>query len=168
MKGTVLYGPRDVRFEERDEPKMIEPTDAIIRISAQPAFAGPTCGLTVALAGSPSRARWGTNTAALLRSAVSSVKPGQFVIGSFATSDNTCPHCRAGYQSSCHPPRVHYSGAGAAAARAAGRRDTRPDLGHALGRPDPEPADDLRCVWHRLVRRRCGQCPARYDGRGRR
>jgi hypothetical protein len=34
MKGTVLYGPRDVRFEERDEPKMIEPTDAIIRISA--------------------------------------------------------------------------------------------------------------------------------------
>jgi hypothetical protein len=34
MKGTVLYSPRDVRFEERDEPKMIEPTDAIIRISA--------------------------------------------------------------------------------------------------------------------------------------
>ena len=34
-------------------------------------------------------------------SAVASVKPGQFVIGSFATSDNTCPHCRAGYQSSC-------------------------------------------------------------------
>ena len=34
MKGTVLYGPRDVRFEERDEPKMIEPTDAIIRVSA--------------------------------------------------------------------------------------------------------------------------------------
>jgi threonine dehydrogenase-like Zn-dependent dehydrogenase len=34
-------------------------------------------------------------------SAVTSVKPGQFVIGSFATSDNTCPHCRASYQSSC-------------------------------------------------------------------
>ena len=34
-------------------------------------------------------------------SAVTSVKSGQFVIGSFATSDNTCPHCRAGYQSSC-------------------------------------------------------------------
>ena len=34
-------------------------------------------------------------------SAVTSVKPGQFVIGSFATSDNTCPHCQAGYQSSC-------------------------------------------------------------------
>src|SRR5438270_10695765 len=32
---------------------------------------------------------------------VRSVKPGQFVIGSFATSDNTCPNCRYGYQSSC-------------------------------------------------------------------
>jgi threonine dehydrogenase-like Zn-dependent dehydrogenase len=32
---------------------------------------------------------------------VSSIRPGQFVIGSFAASDNTCPHCRAGYQTSC-------------------------------------------------------------------
>ena len=34
MKATVLYGPRDVRFEERDEPKILKPTDAIIRLSA--------------------------------------------------------------------------------------------------------------------------------------
>jgi threonine dehydrogenase-like Zn-dependent dehydrogenase len=33
--------------------------------------------------------------------AVTSIKPGQFVIGSFFASDNTCPHCRAGYQTSC-------------------------------------------------------------------
>ena len=33
--------------------------------------------------------------------AVKSVRPGQFVIGSFATSDNTCRNCRYGYQSSC-------------------------------------------------------------------
>src|SRR3954467_6544029 len=32
---------------------------------------------------------------------VKNIKPGQFVIGSFATSDNTCPHCQYGYQSSC-------------------------------------------------------------------
>ena len=29
MRGTVLYGPRDVRFEECPEPKIIEPTDAV-------------------------------------------------------------------------------------------------------------------------------------------
>jgi threonine dehydrogenase-like Zn-dependent dehydrogenase len=34
-------------------------------------------------------------------SAVTSVKPGQFVIGSFLASDNTWPNCQAGYQSSC-------------------------------------------------------------------
>ena len=34
MRGAVLYGPRDLRFEERDAPRITEPTDAIIRISA--------------------------------------------------------------------------------------------------------------------------------------
>ncbi len=33
--------------------------------------------------------------------AVTSIKPGQFVIGSFFASDNTCPNCQAGYPSSC-------------------------------------------------------------------
>src|SRR6187549_2680034 len=32
---------------------------------------------------------------------VTSIKRGQFVIGSFFASDNTCPHCKAGYQTSC-------------------------------------------------------------------
>ena len=34
MRGAVLHGPRDVRFEQRDEPRIIKPTDAIIRIAA--------------------------------------------------------------------------------------------------------------------------------------
>ena len=34
MRGAVLYGPGDVRFEERDAPTIIKPTDAIIRLSA--------------------------------------------------------------------------------------------------------------------------------------
>jgi threonine dehydrogenase-like Zn-dependent dehydrogenase len=33
--------------------------------------------------------------------AVTSVKPGEFVIGSFFASDSTCPHCQAGYHTSC-------------------------------------------------------------------
>ena len=32
MRGTVLYGPRDVRFEERPDPTIVEPTDAVIRL----------------------------------------------------------------------------------------------------------------------------------------
>ena len=34
MQGTMLYGPRDVRFEERPDPTILEPTDAILRVSA--------------------------------------------------------------------------------------------------------------------------------------
>jgi threonine dehydrogenase-like Zn-dependent dehydrogenase len=34
-------------------------------------------------------------------SAVRTIKPGQFVVGSFFASDNTCEICQAGYQSSC-------------------------------------------------------------------
>src|SRR6266436_6125387 len=103
MRGAVLYGPRDVRFEEREVPKIVKPTDAIIRISAtcvcgsdlwsyrgiQP-IAQPTpmgheyCGIVEEVG-----------------SAVKSIKPGQFVIGSFFASDNTCPNCHIGYQSSC-------------------------------------------------------------------
>ena len=103
MKGTILYGPRDVRFEEHDEPKIIEPTDAIIRISAT-----CVCGSDLwpyrGISRFPEPSPMGHEYCGIVEevgSAVTSVKPGQFVIGSFATSDNTCPHCRAGYQSSC-------------------------------------------------------------------
>src|SRR4051812_45688557 len=34
MRGTVIYGPRDVRFEERPTPKIVKPTDAVIRMVA--------------------------------------------------------------------------------------------------------------------------------------
>ena len=34
MRGVVMYGPGDVRVEEREDPRIIEPTDAIIRLSA--------------------------------------------------------------------------------------------------------------------------------------
>ena len=103
MKGTVLYGPRDVRFEERDAPTIIKPTDAIIRISATCVCGSdlwPYRGISTV----PEPTPMGHEYCGIVEevgSAVTSVKPGQFVIGSFATSDNTCPHCRAGYQSSC-------------------------------------------------------------------
>src|SRR5580700_4481309 len=103
MRGAVLYRPGDVRFEERAAPTIIKPTDAVIRISAtcvcgsdlwpyrginpvnQPTSMGHEyCGIVEEVG-----------------SAVSSIKPGQFVIGSFFASDNTCPHCQAGYQTSC-------------------------------------------------------------------
>ena len=103
MRGAVLYGPRDVRFEERDAPKIIEPTDAIIRIALTCVCGSdlwPYRGLQPITEPTPMGHEY-CGIVEEIGGAVRSVKPGQFVIGSFATSDNTCPHCQAGYQSSC-------------------------------------------------------------------
>jgi threonine dehydrogenase-like Zn-dependent dehydrogenase len=103
MRGAILYGPRDVRFEERATPTIIKPTDAIIRISATCVCGSdlwPYRGINVV----PQPAPMGHEYCGIVEevgSAATSVKPGQFVIGSFFASDNTCPNCRIGYQSSC-------------------------------------------------------------------
>jgi len=102
MRGAVLYGPRDVRFEEREVPKIVKPTDAVIK-SRPRACAGQICGRIVAfsrLLNPPDGARILRHRGGSGR-AVKSIKPGQFVIGSFFASDNTCPNCHIGYQSSC-------------------------------------------------------------------
>jgi len=103
MRGTILYGPRDVRFEEREIPKIINPTDAIIRISATCVCGSdlwPYRGINPVA----QPTRMGHEYCGIVEevgSAVKSIKPGQFVIGSFFASDNTCPNCQIGYQSSC-------------------------------------------------------------------
>src|SRR5256885_1985680 len=103
MLGAVLYGPRDVRFEERDIPRITKSTDAIIRISAT-----CVCGSDLwpyrGINAIPQPTPMGHEYCGIVEevgNAVTSVKPGQFVIGSFFASDNTCPNCQVGYQSSC-------------------------------------------------------------------
>jgi threonine dehydrogenase-like Zn-dependent dehydrogenase len=103
MRGAVLYGPGDVRFEERPAPTIVHPTDAVIKIAA-------TCvcgsdlwhyrGIDPVTDPIPMGHEY-CGIVEAVGSAVTSVKPGQFVIGSFFASDNTCPNCLAGYQSGC-------------------------------------------------------------------
>ncbi|TMH70656.1 MAG: zinc-dependent alcohol dehydrogenase family protein [Betaproteobacteria bacterium] len=103
MRGAILYAPGDVRFEERDDPRIIKPTDAIIRMSATCVCGSdlwPYRGFNPTAEPSPMGHEYCGIVEEVGRE-VTSVKPGQFVIGSFFASDNTCPICRAGYQSSC-------------------------------------------------------------------
>jgi threonine dehydrogenase-like Zn-dependent dehydrogenase len=103
MRGTILYGPGDIRFEDRESPKIVEPTDAIIRVSLTSVCGSdlwPYRGLQPINGPTPMGHEY-CGIVEEVGSAVRSVKPGQFVIGSFATSDNTCPNCQYGYQSSC-------------------------------------------------------------------
>src|SRR5260221_433628 len=103
MRGAILYAPGDVRFVERDDPRIIKPTDAIIRMSATCVCGSdlwPYRGFNPSAEPSPMGHEYCGIVEEVGRE-VTSVKPGQFVIGSFFASDNTCPICRAGYQSSC-------------------------------------------------------------------
>jgi threonine dehydrogenase-like Zn-dependent dehydrogenase len=137
MRGAVLYAPGDVRVEDRDDPKLIEPTDAILRLPATCVCGSdlwPYRGLDAVEGPSP----MGHEYAGIVQevgSRVTTIKPGQFVVGSFFASDNTCELCQAGYQSSC----VHRQGVGGAQAEhlrvplADGTLVATPDL----------PADDL-------------------------
>ena len=103
MQGAVLYGPRDVRFEERDDPKIIKPTDAVISIAAACVCGSdlwPYRGIQPTAQPTPMGHEY-CGTVQELGSAVKSIKRGQFVIGSFFASDNTCLNCQIGYQSSC-------------------------------------------------------------------
>jgi len=103
MRGAVLYGPRDVRFEEREDPKIIEPTDAIIRIAATCVCGSdlwPYRGIEEFGQPQPMGHEY-CGIVEEVGSAVRNIKPGQFVVGSFFASDNICEICQAGYQSRC-------------------------------------------------------------------
>ena len=103
MEATVLYGARDVRFEDRPEPTILEPTDVVIRLPFT-CICGSDLWPYRGIQPVPSPAPMGHEYCGFVEEVgrdVTSVKPGQFVIGSFFASDNTCPYCRLGYQTSC-------------------------------------------------------------------
>ena len=103
MRGTVLYGPRDVRFEDREAPRVEKPSDVVIRMAATCVCGSdlwPYRGIQKVAQPTPMGHEY-CGFVEEVGSAVKTVKPGQFVIGSFCISDNTCPNCKAGYQSGC-------------------------------------------------------------------
>ena len=103
MRGAALHGPKDLRFEERETPVILKATDAILRISATCVCGSdlwPYRGIQKIAQPIPMGHEY-CGIVEEVGSAVRTVKPGQFVIGSFFASDNTCPHCHAGYQTSC-------------------------------------------------------------------
>ena len=109
MRAAVMYAAGDVRVVDREDPRIIEPTDAVIRLTA-------TC-----ICGSDLWPYRGAEPADQLLvgheyvgvveaigDEVRTIKVGDFVVGSFVISDNTCEICQAGYQSRCvHASFVH-------------------------------------------------------------
>jgi threonine dehydrogenase-like Zn-dependent dehydrogenase len=137
MRGVVLHAPGDIRIEDREDPRIIEPTDAVIRLSA-------TC-----ICGSdlwPYRGVEEAHDAVMgheyvgvveeIGADVKTVQIGDFVVGSFWASDNTCEICRAGYQAYC----VHRVLMGTIGTQATKARIPLADgtLVATPGQPDPD------------------------------
>ncbi|MEV6806895.1 zinc-dependent alcohol dehydrogenase family protein [Streptomyces sp. NPDC051132] len=103
MRGAVIHAPRDVRFENLDDPKILHPTDAIIRTAVTCVCGSdlwPWRGLEP-IGGAHPMGHEYVGFVEEVGAEVTSVRPGQFVVGSFATSDNTCANCQNGFQSNC-------------------------------------------------------------------
>jgi threonine dehydrogenase-like Zn-dependent dehydrogenase len=139
MRGAILHAPRDVRVEQREDPKIEQPADAVIRLAATCVCGSdlwPYRGIEPVDRPSP----MGHEYAGVVEEAgseVTTIKPGQFVVGSFFASDNTCEICRAGYQSSC----IHREPMGALGTQAELARIPLAD-GTLVATPEV-PSDDL-------------------------
>ena len=103
MRVAVMTAPGEVRVEDRAEPTILKPTDAVIRLSAT-CICGSDLWPYRGIEKLKRPRAMGHEYVGIVEevgSAVTTVKPGQFVVGSFFASDNTCEICRSGYQSSC-------------------------------------------------------------------
>ncbi|MEV6305467.1 zinc-dependent alcohol dehydrogenase family protein [Actinoplanes sp. NPDC051861] len=103
MRVAVMTAPGEVRVEDRADPVIQEPADAIVRLSATCICGSdlwPYRGIE-ALSGPRRMGHEYVGVVEEVGSAVRTIRPGQFVVGSFFASDNTCEICRAGYQTHC-------------------------------------------------------------------
>jgi threonine dehydrogenase-like Zn-dependent dehydrogenase len=161
MLGAIIYGAGDVRFEERADPEIVEPTDAVIRT-----VAACVCGSDLWRYRGISQVKRPVpigheyvGVVEQVGAAVTTVKPGDFVVGGFKHSDNTCAVCRKGMQANC----LH--GGGFDGCQAEKIRIPNAD-GTLLATPGEPDADlipsllslsDVMCTgWHAAVSARVG------------
>lgn len=103
MKASVYHGAHDVRLERVPDPVIVDPRDAIVRVT-RAAICGSDLwfyrGVTEWTPGD----RTGHEFVGIVEetgSEVRTVRPGDPVIAPFVSSDGTCEFCRADLQTSC-------------------------------------------------------------------
>jgi threonine dehydrogenase-like Zn-dependent dehydrogenase len=163
LRQVVLHTARDVRVEDRPDPKIEQPTDAIIRLTATCICGSdlwPYRGIEPA-----DHQVMGHEYVGVVEEVgdqVKNVKVDDFVVGSFVISDNTCEICQAGYQSKC----VHAE----FVARTIGTQSDKARIPYAdgtlvatPGHPDPElipsllaASDVLGTGWYAAVAAEAG------------
>ena len=103
MRGVVMHAPGDVRVDDREVPRVVEPTDAVLKVEAACVCGSdlwPFRGIAPVTEPRPMGHEY-VGTVVEVGEKVKNVKVGDFVVGSFCTSDNTCEICESGFQSRC-------------------------------------------------------------------
>lgn len=102
MRAAIFNGPRDIRIGELPDPVIVEPTDAIVRVTL-----ACVCGSDLWYYRGTSPHEQGAighefiGVVEQVGPDVRTLAAGDLVIAPFAYSDGTCPNCRAGIQTSC-------------------------------------------------------------------
>src|ERR687883_1013779 len=103
MRATVMFGAGDVRIEPVPDPRLIEPTDALVAVS-RAAICGSDLWPYKTMEHSDTGRRMGHEAIGVVEDVgadVRTVKAGDLVVMPFAYSDGTCVFCREGLQTSC-------------------------------------------------------------------
>lgn len=110
MRATVIHGPHDVRLETVPDPRVVLPTDAVVRVVATCVCGSDLWGYRgIEPVAEPRRiGHEFVGVVEEVGAEVRTLRPGQFVVAPFAISDNTCRVCRAGVHTSCE--NVHWWG----------------------------------------------------------
>src|SRR4051812_8033527 len=156
MRGAVIHGPGDVRFEDRPDPVVVEPTDAVVRTVAACVCGSDLWryrGIQQVTTPTPIGHEY-VGVVEAVGSDVTSVRRGQFVVGGFLTSDNTCPLCQAGAHANCQNG-TGYDGCQAELIRvqnADGTLIATPETPDAAMVPSILALSDVMCTgWHAAV-----------------
>src|SRR3954467_5071467 len=103
MRATVMYGAHDVRVETVPDARIVEPSDALVRVT-RACICGSDLWPYNSMPPSAIGRRMGHEFIGIVESIgadVRTVKKGDVVVAPFAWSDGTCEFCRQGLQTSC-------------------------------------------------------------------
>jgi threonine dehydrogenase-like Zn-dependent dehydrogenase len=113
VRATVMHGAGDVRVENVSDASLVEPTDAVVRVTSS-AICGSDLWPYRTMEPDEAGRRMGHEFIGVVEdvgSDVRTVKVGDLVVTPFVWSDGTCVFCRAGLQTSCqHGGRYGWDG----------------------------------------------------------
>jgi threonine dehydrogenase-like Zn-dependent dehydrogenase len=103
MRATLMYAADDVRVEDVADPKVQQPTDAVVRIVLS-CICGSDLWPYKSLAPTDNPRQMGHEFLGVVEetgSEVRGLEPGDVVVAPFVYADNTCVYCREGLHTSC-------------------------------------------------------------------